>query len=109
MDGSSCSLLLVCFRFQKHAASASNTTVPTPAPTAIPALAPVDRGGGIFVDDPMKLDAGRGWYTVVIMTDGWIVLVWITVDNGTPDIMSDPNPDAGIMIDGEDAYVVWEL
>ncbi|TGO61453.1 hypothetical protein BCON_0027g00400 [Botryotinia convoluta] len=80
-----------------------------PAPTPIPALAPVDRDWVVFEEEEVvEVDAGKGWYTVEIKTDAWTVLVWTTADS-IPEVVDDINFDACMLIGVEDIAVVWEV
>ncbi|KAM0187901.1 hypothetical protein ACHAPC_003850 [Botrytis cinerea] len=84
------------------------STVKTPAPAPIPALAPIDKDWGVFEEEAVKVDDGRGWYNVEIKTDAWTVLVWTTADS-IPEVVVDINSDACMLIGVEDAAVVWEV
>ncbi|KAF7893993.1 hypothetical protein EAF00_007507 [Botryotinia globosa] len=106
---SSGNLLLGCFRFHNNNnANKVISTMKAPAPAPIPAFAPVDKDWVVFEEEVVKVDDGRGWYTVEIKTDAWTVLVW-TIADSISEVVDDISFEDCMLIGVEDIAVVWEV
>ncbi|TGO19933.1 hypothetical protein BTUL_0002g01330 [Botrytis tulipae] len=79
-----------------------------PAPAPIPAFAPVDKDWVVFEEEVVKVDDGKGWYTVEIKTDAWTVLVG-TIADSIPEVVDGISFEDCMLIGVEDIAEVWEV